>query len=367
MRGWSALKWVRVLAQLNSTLGGVASRGVVDLRSDTLTQPTVPMRKAMAAAPVGDDRYGEDPTVNRLEQRFAELAGKPAAVYVPSGTMGNQIALRLHGAAGSNVVVGRRQHLMSYESGAAGMNNAFQIYAVDDHGGVLDADAAAEAVAAGNGGFWPPVSLICLENTHLASGGLAIGAGEMAAVTALGPPVHLDGARLFNAAVALGIPAAELAKVATTVMSCVSKGLGAPVGSLLAGPADLVTEARLHRRRLGGAMRQAGVIAAGGLFALEHHVDRLADDHARAQRLGDVVAERWPGTRLGEAEAACGRPHTNVVAFRHPDALALLDHLHQAGIRAGLLAPGIVRFVTHLDVDDTDIDRAVAALSSAPD
>ena len=345
----------------------MTTRGVVDLRSDTLTQPTEAMRTAMAAAPVGDDRYGEDPTVNRLEERFAGLVGKAAAVYVPSGTMGNQIALRLHGAPGSNVVVGRRQHLMSYESGAAGMNNAFQTYAVDDGGGVIDVGAAAEAVAAGSGGFWPPVSLICLENTHLASGGLAIGADDLAAAAELGPPVHLDGARLFNAAVALGAAPAMLAETATTVMSCVSKGLGAPVGSLLAGPADLIAEARLHRRRLGGAMRQAGVIAAGGLYALDNHVERLADDHARAQRLGDVVAERWPGARLGEAEAACGRPFTNIVAFRHPDALGLLNHLQGAGIRSGLLAPGIVRFVTHLNVDDADIERAVTALAAAPE
>ena len=345
----------------------VATRGVVDLRSDTLTQPTEPMREAMAAAQVGDDRYGEDPTVNRLEERFADLVGKPAAVYVPSGTMGNQIALRLHGTAGSNVVVGRRQHAMSYESGAAGLNNTFQTYAVDDAGGVVDTEAAAEAVAAGRGGFWPPVSLICLEDTHLASGGLAIGAEELAAAATLGPPVHLDGARLFNAAIALETTAEELASTAATVMSCVSKGLGAPVGSLLAGPPDLIAEARLHRRRLGGAMRQAGVIAAGGLHALDNHVERLADDHARADRLGQAVAERWPGARLGEAEAACGRPFTNIVAFRHPDPLGLLDHLHLAGIRAGLLGPGIFRLVTHLDVDDADIDRAVAALSAAPD
>ena len=320
----------------------------------------------MATAPVGDDRYGEDPTVNALEERFAELVGKPAAMYVPSGTMGNQIALRLQGTPGSNVAVGRRQHLMSYESGAAGLNNAFQTYALDDAGGVVDTEAAAEAVAAGSGGFWPPVSLICLENTHLASGGLAIAAEHMASVAELGPPVHLDGARLFNAAVALGTTVEELAGIATTVMSCVSKGLGAPVGSLLAGPSDLIAEARLHRRRLGGAMRQAGVIAAGGLYALDRHIERLADDHARAQRLGEVIAERWPGMRLGEAEAACGRPHTNVVAFRHSDAPGLLDHLYQAGIRAGLLAPGTVRFVTHLDVEDADIDRAVAALGTAP-
>ena len=320
----------------------------------------------MAAAPVGDDRYGEDPTVNRLEERFADLVGKPASVYVPSGTMGNQIALRLHGTAGSNVVVGRRQHLISYESGAAGLNNSFQTCVVDDTGGVVDTEAAAEAVAAGSGGFWPPVSLVCLENTHLASGGLAIGAEEMAAAAALGPPVHLDGARLFNAAVALGTTVEGLAGTATTVMSCVSKGLGAPVGSLLAGPVDLIAEARLHRRRLGGAMRQAGVIAAGGLYALDNHIDRLADDHARAQRLGEVVAQRWPGARLGEEQAVCGRPFTNVVAFRHSDSLGLLDHLRQYGIRAGLLAPGIVRFVTHLNVDDSDIDRAVAALSSVP-
>ena len=357
---------LQVLAHRDSTLVAVTNSGVVDLRSDTLTQPTEAMRQAMASAPVGDDRYGEDPTVNRLEERFAELVGKPGAVYVPSGTMGNQIALRLHGTAGSNVVVGRRQHLMSYESGAAGLNNAFQIYAVDDAGGVVDTEAAAEAAAAGSGGFWPPVSLICLENTHLSSGGLAIGSSELARAAALGPPVHLDGARLFNAAVALGTTAEDLASPATTVMSCVSKGLGAPVGSLLAGPDDLMAEARLHRRRLGGAMRQAGVIAAGGLHALNHHIDRLADDHARAQRLGEVVAERWPGARLGEAEATCGRPFTNVVAFRHSDSLGLLDHLQQAGVRAGLLAPGIVRFVAHLDVDDADIDRAVAAVASAP-
>ena len=357
---------VQSSAQVNSTLVTVTTRGVVDLRSDTLTQPTESMRAAMASASVGDDRYGEDPTVNRLEERFAELVGKPAAIYVPSGTMGNQIALRLHGNPGSNVVVGRRQHLMSYESGAAGLNNAFQICAVDDSGGVLDTETAVEAVASGSDGFWPPVSLICLENTHLASGGLAVGAEELATAAALGPPVHLDGARLFNAAIALETPAAELARTATTVMSCVSKGLGAPVGSLLAGPDDLIAEARLHRRRLGGAMRQAGVIAAGGLYALDHHIERLADDHDRAERLGKVVAEQWPGARLGEAEAACGRPHTNVVAFRHPDAAGLLNHLLQAGIAAGLLAPGIVRFVTHLDVDDAGIERTVAALSSAP-
>ena len=344
----------------------MATRGLVDLRSDTLTQPTDPMREAMASASVGDDRYREDPTVNRLEERFAELVGKPAAVYVPSGTMGNQIALRLHAVSGSNVVVGRRQHLMSYESGAAGLNNAFQTYPVDDAGGVLDLETAAEAVDAGRSGFWPPVSLICVENTHLASGGLAVGAEVITAAADLGPPVHLDGARLFNAAVALSTPAAELANPASTVMSCVSKGLGAPGGSLLAGSAELVDEARLHRRRLGGAMRQAGVIAAGGLYALDHHIERLADDHARAQRLGEAVAERWPGARLGEAEAARGRPLTNVVAFRPPDAAGLLEHLRQAGIRAGLLAPGVVRFVTHLDVDDADIDRAVAALACAP-
>ena len=324
------------------------------------------MRQAMASAPVGDDRYGEDPTVNRLEERFAELVGKPAALYVPSGTMGNQIALRLQASSGSNVVVGRRQHLMSYESGAAGLNNSFQTYPVGDGGGVLDLVIAAEAVDAGQSGFWPPVSLVCAENTHLASGGLAIGADYMAAAAALGPPVHLDGARLFNAAVALSTPAAELAAAASTVMSCVSKGLGAPVGSLLAGPAGLIDEARLHRRRLGGAMRQAGVIAAGGLYALDHHIERLADDHARARRLREAVVERWPGALLGETEAASGRAFTNVVAFRPPDAARLLEHLRQAGIRAGLLAPGVVRFVTHLDVDDADTSQAVAALASAP-
>ncbi|WP_420638369.1 threonine aldolase family protein [Candidatus Poriferisocius sp.] len=349
--------------------------GVVDLRSDTVTRPTEAMRQAMAAAPVGDDRYGEDPTVNRLEERYAELVGKPAAMYVPSGTMANQIALRLHGTAGSNVVVGRRQHVVAYESGAAGLSGAFQMHAVDDAGGLVNIDAVAEVVAAGQGGFWPPVSLICVENTHLASGGLAVEADSLASVAALGVPVHLDGARLFNAAVARGDTVAELARSATTVMSCVSKGLGAPVGSLLAGPDDLVAKARLHRRQMGGAMRQAGVIAAGGLYALDHHIERLAEDHHRAERLGEVVAELWPGARLGADQAndganraankaATGRSFTNVVAFRHTDGPALLEHLGRSGIRAGLLAPGIVRLVTHLDVDDADIARAVAALAS---
>jgi threonine aldolase len=322
---------------------------VVDLRSDTVTRPTAAMRRAMADAEVGDDSYGEDPTVRALEEAFAEAVGKPAALFVPSGTMGNQIALRLLGPPGTAIVAGRRSHVVAYEQGAFGVNGFAQLHVVDDADGTIAVDDVAWYLEAGGPHHWVPVSGVCVEDTHMPSGGRPWPAGGVAALAALGLPVHLDGARLFNAAVATGVSAAERAAAATTVMCCLSKGLGAPVGSLLAGEADAVEAARVERKRLGGAMRQAGVLAAAGLVALRDHVDRLADDHERAQRLAEALGVESP---------------TNCVVFEHPDPARLLAHLRDNGILAGTIAPGTIRLMTHLDVDDAGIEATLEALAS---
>jgi threonine aldolase len=335
---------------------------VVDLRSDTVTRPTPAMRRAMAEADVGDDDYGEDPTVRALEEMFAERVGKPAAVFVPSGTMANQIAVRLLARAGTAVVAGDRHHVVAYEFGAAARNAGVQFHVLDDADGMLSPDAVtgARSLAAFH---QPTVSLVCLENTHMAASGAPWSMERMQAVVeAAGDlPVHLDGARLFNAEVATGIPAAQWAAQATTVMCCLSKGLGAPVGSVLAGSAEAMSQGRVERKRLGGGMRQAGVLAAPGLVALGQMVDRLADDHARAARLAEVVAAQWPECGLDPATV-----RTNIVTFTHPDPESLLAHLAALGVWAGTIAPGVVRLVTHYDVDEAGIDRAVAALASAP-
>ncbi|MGH9119574.1 MAG: threonine aldolase family protein [Acidimicrobiales bacterium] len=336
--------------------------GLVDLRSDTVTRPTDVMRRAMAGAEVGDDGYGEDPTVRRLEEAFAARVGKEAAVYVPSGTMGNQIALRVLGRPGTAVVAGRRQHVVLYEQGGAAVNGWIQFHTVADADGTLDPGEVADLVA-GVDHHWLPVSVVCVENTHMPSGGAPWPLDRLRAVAtaAGGRPVHLDGARLFNAEVATGVAAADYAAPAATVMCCLSKGLAAPVGSLLAGSTSTIEAARLERKRLGGAMRQAGVIAAAGLVALETMVDRLADDHVRSGRLAEAVAERWPDAGLDPATV-----RTNCVVFRHPDPTRLLAHLADDGVLAGSIAPGVVRLMTHLDVDDDDVDRARKALASAP-
>jgi threonine aldolase len=332
---------------------------VIDLRSDTVTRPTDQMRKAMAEAEVGDDGYGEDPTVGLLEERFAAQVGKEAAVFVPSGTMGNQIALRLRGRPGTAVVVGRRQHPVAYELGGAGANGAYQLHTIDDADGTLDPGEVAELVA-GVEHHWLPVSAVCVENTHMPACGAPWPLDRLAAIAAIGVPVHLDGARLFNASVATGIAPATYAAHAETVMCCLSKGLGAPIGSMLAGSAARMAEARVERKRLGGAMRQAGIVAAAGLIALDHHIERLADDHVRARRLADAVAERWPRS-IDPARVV-----TNCVVFHHDDPAALLAHLAAHDVRAGTIAAGTVRFMTHLDVDDEDVESVVATLRTAP-
>ena len=332
----------------------------VDLRSDTVTKPTPEMRRAMADADVGDDGYGEDPTVRRLEELFAARVGKQAAVYVPSGTMGNQIALRLLGRPGTSVVIGRRQHPVIYELGAAAVNGWSQFHLLDDAHGVLSRDEVAAAIEAEQH-HWLPVSAVCVENTHMPSGGVPWTLDDVQAIADFGLPVHMDGARLFNASVATGIAPHEYGARVTTVMSCLSKGLAAPVGSMLAGSTDLIGGARDERKRLGGAMRQAGVIAAAGIVALECMVDRLADDHARARTIADAVATRWPSCGLDPSMV-----HTNCVVFHHDDTRALLRHLAAADILAGTIAPNTVRLMTHVDVDDDDVERVRTAVAAAP-
>ncbi len=332
---------------------------LVDLRSDTVTRPGPAMRRAMAAAEVGDDVYGEDPTVNRLQERFAGMVGKEAALLVPSGTMGNQLALRLLGRPGTAVVAGRRAHIVAYENGAAGLNTSVQLMPLDDSSGSVAPDDLQEAVAAA-AHHSPEVSLVCVENTQMAGGGRCVPIETVTALGSSGLPLHLDGARLFNASVATGLPADQLAAPATTVMCCLSKGLGAPVGSLLAGPADVIQAARLERSRLGGGMRQAGILAAAGLVALDSNVDRLAEDHVRARRLADAVASRW-----GE-ECALIDPDTNIVVFRHPDTDAVLAHLRAHDVLAGTIAPSVLRLMTHLDIDDAGLAQAVDALATSP-
>jgi threonine aldolase len=317
------------------------------------------MRKAMAEAEVGDDGYGEDPTVRQLEARFAAMVGKEAAVFVPSGTMGNQIALRLLGRPGTAIAIGRRQHPVIYEEGGAAVNGTAQLFLMDDRDGTLDPDALAELIEAGHH-HWLPVSAVCVENTHMPSGGTPWPLDRLLEVASFGLPVHLDGARLFNASVATGIAPETYAAPATTVMCCLSKGLGAPVGSMLAASRDLIAAARVERKRLGGAMRQAGIIAAAGLIALQQ-VERLADDHQRARSLAEAVVERWPDAGLDPSSV-----RTNCVLFTHDDTAALLRHLAAEGVLAGTIAPGIVRLMTHLDIDDEAIDRTRKALATAP-
>jgi len=337
-----------------------SASGWVDLRSDTVTQPTRAMRAAMADAEVGDDGYGEDPTVNRLEETFAARMAKEAAVFVPSGTMGNQIALRCLGRPGTSVVVGARQHVVAYENGAAGMNSGTQFHLVDDGDGTIDPAALRWAIEAADH-HYPPVSVVCVENTHMPAGGTPWPPERLAEIAACGVPVHLDGARLFNAEVATEKPVASLAAPATTVMCCLSKGLAAPVGSLLAGPRDLIEAARGERKRLGGAMRQAGGLAAAGLVGLNDMVERLSDDHRRARTLAEAVAQRWPDVAPDPAAV-----QTNVVVFAHDEPAALVAHLASCGIRGGTIAPGIMRMMTHLDVDDAGVKRAVEAIRRAP-
>jgi len=337
----------------------------IDLRSDTVTVPTPAMRKAMANAAVGDDVYGEDPDVNRLERRSAELLGKEAALFVASGTMSNLVALLTHCGRGDEAIVGSESHILQYEvAGAAGLGGIQLRATPNDARGRIDPEAVGNLIR-GENIHNPVTTLVCLENTHNRCGGAAITAAETSAVAevahAAGCAVHIDGARIFNAAVALGVPAADLAASADSVGFCLSKGLSAPVGSLLCGDAAFIAKARRFRKMVGGGMRQAGVIAAAGLIAVDQMVDRLAEDHRNARHLATGLA-RLPGIVIDPDMV-----ETNIVIFRvtgmsAPDFLAAI---RRAGLLAGSPGPGTVRMVTHNGIDAAQLDDALARVSDA--
>jgi len=332
---------------------------LIDLRSDTVTRPTAAMRAALAAAEVGDDVFGDDPTVRRLEAVAAQRLGKEAALLVPSGTMGNQLAIWAHSRRGQEVLCGRSSHVLEHEVGAAAVISAVTLVPLADPGGrIAPADVAAAIRTPDL--HHPETGLLCLESAHSSGAVAPLAALEAPAARArqAGLAVHLDGARIFNAATCLGLPVERLAAVADTVMFCVSKGLGAPVGSLLCGPAELVGRARKGRKLLGGGMRQAGILAAAGLHALAHHVDRLAEDHRRAARLAEGLAA-LPGVAI---DAACRDINMVWLTVDHPAPPdRLVAGLAQHGVQVLPPMHGRWRLVTHLNVDDAGIDRTVAA------
>jgi threonine aldolase len=326
----------------------------VDLRSDTVTTPTPEMRRAMADAEVGDDLYGEDPTVNRLESLAASLLGKDAALYVPSGTMANQLAMHELGRPGTEVLCPDRSHVYRHEAAAAPANSGLQLHPLWDL-----PDGVRNAIE-GVDHHLPTPSMVVIENTYMALSGAPVDRDEMKTLCAIaregGLPVHVDGARIWNASIALGIAPSELVAPADTVMFCLSKGLSAPVGSVLCGPADLIAQARVQRARWGGGMRQAGVIAAAGIVAIETMVERLAEDHERARKIAAALAERWPGSVDPSAV------RTNIVCADLPRLPELfVDALAALGIRVGTIDPRTVRFVTHKDVDDDGITTTIRA------
>ena len=334
----------------------------VDLRSDTVTRPTPAMRQAMADAVVGDDVYGEDPTVRALEERAAATLGTEAALFVPSGTMGNQIAIHLGAQPGTEVLVEAGSHVYNYELGAMAAWTGAMPRILHGKAGVLDPDEVEQA-GRSKPYYHSRVSMVVVENTHNHAGGTVTSVATKDAIlrsaSACGLVAHLDGARIFNAAAALRSSARELAAGFDTVMFCLSKGLGAPVGSVLCGSRDRMREARIVRKRLGGGMRQAGILAAGGLHALEHHVERLEEDHARAKRLAIALASH-PAFRIDPELVATNIVIAEVVPPRTVE--QALDLLEREGVLAGGMGPGRVRFVTHLDVDDAGIERALSAL-----
>jgi threonine aldolase len=337
----------------------------VDLRSDTVTKPTPEMRRAMAEAEVGDDVFGEDPTVTELERRVAELLGHEAALFTPTGSMANQLGVRLLVKPGQELLCDTDAHVVRAELGAAAAFSGITSRTWAAPRGLVD-DAAVDTVAAlmrpDAGPYFVSTTAVVVENTHNFGGGTVqpLDALErLRAVTSdAGVALHLDGARLWNAHVASGVELSAYGRLFDTVSVCLSKGLGAPVGSVLASSAERVAEARVWRKRLGGGMRQVGVLAAAGLYALDHHVDRLADDHRRARRLADALAEAAPGS------VDPSTVETNIVVIELDDAADVVGRCREQGILVSLLDRRHVRAVTHLDVDDDGVESAASALGS---
>jgi threonine aldolase len=343
-----------------------ASSEPIDLRSDTVTRPAPGMRRAMAEAPVGDDQYGEDPSVNLLQARVAELVGKEAALFVPSGTMANQIALKLLTRPGEEVLLGEDAHMMWHEAGAGAANSGVQFAALGK-GGLFTAEDFRAAYKPRGHIVFPPTGLVAIENTHNLGGGRVWPQDEAVAICRAAreadTATYLDGARLFNAAVASGRSPAELARPFDLVSVALSKGLGCPVGSVLAGRAADIARAVRARRMFGGAMRQAGILAAAGLYALDHHVAGLADDHANARLIAERLAG-LPGVALDLATV-----ETNIVVFRlasgMPDAAPVVARAKERGVLISALGPRLLRAVTHRDVSRAQCERAADLLAAA--
>lgn len=336
---------------------------MIDLRSDTVTRPTPAMRAAMMAAEVGDDVFGEDPQVNRLQERVAEMLGKEAALFVPSGTMSNQICVKVHTQPGDEVLLDANSHIYVYEAGGPAILSSVTCRTIEGDYGILDVTQLEDKIRPEDI-HQVRTRLVCLENTHNRGGGKVYPLEKIQAISQWarrhGLAMHLDGARLWNAVVATGIPLREWTRHFDTVSVCFSKGLGAPVGSALVGPRDFVKQAKRVRKLFGGGMRQAGILAAAALYALEHHIDRLADDHRHAQILAQAIADT-PGLRLKPPEV-----ETNLVWFEiEPEAGNARD-LQQALRQQGLLvhASGsrLLRACTHLDVNRSQVEQAAEVI-----
>ena len=336
----------------------------IDLRSDTVTLPTAAMRQAMAEAPLGDDVFGEDPTVNRLQEMAAELMGKEAGLFVASGTMGNLCAILSHCGRGDEIIIGDKAHSFLFEAGGVSALGGIHTYQVQNQGdGTLALEDIRLAIRPDDPHF-PKTRLVALENTHNRCGGAVLSAGYMRAAGELvhqhGLYLHLDGARIFNAAIALGVPARELAGAVDSVTFCLSKALCAPVGSVLCGSREFIHRAHRIRKQVGGGMRQAGVLAAAGIVALESMVDRLAEDHARARSLAQGLST-IQGVQLDG-----GIPQSNMVfvslSEQVPlDAPQIASALQQRGVRVGVVSPRRFRLVTHYYIRDMDVETAVMA------
>ena len=327
---------------------------MIDLRSDTVTKPTPAMLAAMTSAEVGDEQFLEDPTVNELQRRMAELLGHEAALFLPTATMANQVALRAQTKPGAVVLAEERTHILIYEWGGPAIHSGLVMHGVPAEKGRPTPEQILADEDLGAGG------VVVLENTHRSSGGRIWPLDEFvaaaAAARARGAAVHLDGARLFNASVAAGIPPAEWARLADSVTICFSKGLGCPLGAILAGSEQVIERAWEGKYLFGGAMRQSGVLAAAALYALDHHVDRLADDHARARRLAEGLADAGVLVELDAVE-------TNFVSIAETE--GALERLREQGVLLSDLRTGYLRAVTHLEVGDEDVERAIDAIPAA--
>ncbi len=341
------------------------SESLIDLRSDTVTRPTPAMRRAMAEAEVGDDVLGDDPTVIQLQDLVAELLGKPAACFVPSGTMANQTAIRAQTEPGDEVIAHKDSHIIHYETGSPAALSGVMVRGLDGDCGLFEAEQVTEAVRP-DASHYPHSALLIVENTHNRGGGAVWPIDQIRRVTAAGRDaglrLHLDGARIWNACAATGIAPSEYAKHFDTVSCCFSKGLGAPAGSAVAGSRETIARVHRFRKMFGGTMRQSGILAAGALHALEHHRERLVEDHANAKRLAEGIAQ-IPGLSIAMPVV------TNMVFFDIARSLGtgaqFCDALKAAGVLAMPNLPQRVRLVCHLDVDAVKIDRAISAIAAA--